>query len=100
MLCLPALCLLCACSARLRASQLASKLPSQLTLQTGFQLTRYLAQVMDAVNISAFLQEASIMTRLAGGPHVVALHGACVDDQSLVVVMELLEVRFCLPRMF
>lgn len=55
---------------------------------------------MDAVNISAFLQEASIMTRLAGGPHVVALHGACVDDQSLVVVMELLEVRFCLPRMF
>lgn len=32
------------------------------------------------------------MTRLAGGPHVVALHGACVDDQSLVVVMELLEV--------
>ncbi|KAI7835916.1 hypothetical protein COHA_010196 [Chlorella ohadii] len=48
-------------------------------------------KVMDAVNVSAFLQEASIMTRLAGGPHVVALHGACVDDQSLVVVMELLE---------
>ncbi len=50
-------------------------------------------QVTDAVNVSAFLQEASLMTRLAGGPHVVALHGACVDDQSLVVVMELLEVR-------
>lgn len=40
------------------------------------------------------------MTRLAGGPHVVALHGACVDDQSLVVVMELLEVCCaCLLRM-
>ena len=63
-------------------------------------LPHHLPQVMDAVNISAFLQEASIMTRLAGGPHVVALHGACVDDQSLVVVMELLEVCCaCLLRM-
>lgn len=57
-------------------------------------------QVMDAVNVSAFLQEAALMTRLADGPHVVALHGACVDDQALVVVMELMEVSSLLGLFF
>ena len=32
------------------------------------------------------------MQQLNGGPHTVHLHGACVSDQQLIVVMELLEV--------
>lgn len=38
------------------------------------------------------LQEADILHRLGGSPHVVALHGACVMDQHMVVVMELMQV--------
>lgn len=37
-------------------------------------------------------QEADILHRLGGSPHVVALHGACVVDQHMVVVMELMQV--------
>ena len=47
---------------------------------------------MDAADVGAFIQEAALLARLAGGPHVVGLHGACVDGQQLVVVMELMEV--------
>lgn len=43
--------------------------------------------------MDAFLKEAALLQRLSGCPHVVHLHGACVVDQSLAVVMELLEVR-------
>lgn len=50
-------------------------------------------KVMEAADLGAFLREADLMTRLAGSPHVVALHGACVADQQLIVVMELMEVR-------
>lgn len=49
-------------------------------------------KVMEAVDMSAFLREADLLARLAGGPAVVALHGACVADQQLIVVMELMEV--------
>lgn len=51
-------------------------------------------KVMDVADIGAFIQEAALLTRLAGGPHVVGLHGACVDGQQLIVVMELMEVRW------
>ena len=39
------------------------------------------------------LQEADILHRLGGSPHVVALHGACVMEQHMVVVMELMHVN-------
>jgi len=48
--------------------------------------------VMEVGDINAFLKEAHIMQALADSPQVVLLHGACVVDLQLVVVMELLEV--------
>lgn len=51
-------------------------------------------QVMEAADVDAFLKEAGMLQRLSGCPQVVALHGACVVDQALTVVMELLEVRW------
>ena len=44
--------------------------------------------------VSCCVQEADILHRLGGSPHVVALHGACVVDQHMVVVMELMQVGF------
>jgi len=55
---------------------------------------RVALKVMGAVNASAFVREVEVMQRLSGGcPHVVAIHGACIVEDNLVVVMELVEVR-------
>ncbi|PSC70996.1 serine threonine-kinase [Micractinium conductrix] len=48
-------------------------------------------KVIDVGDVNAFLKEAPVMQQLNGGPHTVHLHGACVSDQQLIVVMELLE---------
>lgn len=47
---------------------------------------------MEAADVDAFIKEAGMLQRLSGCPQVVSLHGACVVDQSLAVVMELVEV--------
>lgn len=46
-----------------------------------------------AGDVAAFLREAGLLHRLRGSPHVVPLLGACVLDQQLLLITELLEVR-------
>ena len=50
-------------------------------------------KIMDMIDIQSFVREALVLQHLSGSPFVVPLYGACVIDQQLVVVMELMEVR-------